>query len=110
MEINDALGAFDALSQETRLAVFRLLVTAGPQGMSAGSIAEELDSRQNTMSSHLKQLHQAGLVQSRRDGRSIFYTANYDTVRELIVFLMEDCCAGNAAVCDPVAKSLVASR
>ena len=106
MEINDALGAFDALSQETRLAVVRLLVRAGPAGMSAGHVAEALDCRQNTMSSHLKQLAASGLVDSRREGRSILYSANFGAIRDLVLFLMEDCCGGSAEVCAPVAASM----
>ena len=106
MEIKAALEAFDALSQETRLAVVRLLVTAGPAGLSAGRVAEALDCRQNTMSSHLKVLAGAGLVDSRRDGRRIVYSANFSTIRDLVLFLMEDCCAGNAVVCGAVARSI----
>ena len=82
------------------------MVQAGPAGLAAGEIAEGLGSRQNTMSSHLRILASAGLITHRRDGRSIVYKANYDTVRELVLFLMEDCCAGNNAVCRPVAESL----
>lgn len=106
MELSNALDALDALSQETRLAVFRELVRAGPGGLSAGEIALRLRVRQNTMSSHLKQLHSAALVNSCRDGRRVMYTANYQTARELILFLMEDCCAGNAEVCVPLAEAL----
>lgn len=106
MDVELALDALAALANETRLWVFRLLVQAGPEGLAAGEIAESLGSRQNTMSSHLKVLAAAELVTSQRDGRSIFYRANYDTVRELVLFLMEDCCAGNRAVCRPVAESL----
>jgi DNA-binding transcriptional ArsR family regulator len=106
MDVEIALEALSALSHETRLWVFRLLVQAGPEGLPAGEIADALGSRQNTMSSHLKTLAAAELIDSRRDGRSILYTANYDTVRELVIFLMEDCCAGNNAVCRPVAESL----
>ena len=106
MDVELALEALSALSHETRLWVFRLLVQAGPDGLAAGEIAEALGSRQNTMSSHLKILAQAELIESRRRGRSIIYNANYDTVRELVLFLMEDCCAGNKAVCRPVAESL----
>lgn len=102
MDINAALDTFEALSQETRLATMRLLVRAGPDGLPAGDIAEQLDCRQNTMSSHLKVLHAAGLIDSRRDGRSIIYSTNYGTVRQLIIYLMEDCCAGNAEVCPPI--------
>jgi DNA-binding transcriptional ArsR family regulator len=106
MDVELALEALSALSHETRLWAFRLLVQAGPEGLPAGEIADALGSRQNTMSSHLKILATAELIDSRRDGRSIVYQANYDTVRELVLFLMEDCCAGNNAVCRPVAESL----
>ena len=106
MDVELALEALSALSHETRLWAFRLLVQAGPDGLAAGEIAEALGSRQNTMSSHLKILATAELIESRRDGRSIVYQADYDTVRELVLFLMEDCCAGNNAVCRPVAESL----
>ena len=106
MDVEFALEAFSALSHETRLWAFRLLVQAGPGGLAAGEIAEALGSRQNTMSSHLKILAAAELIESQRDGRSILYKANYDTVRGLVLFLMADCCAGNSAVCQPVADSL----
>ncbi|MCH8334678.1 MAG: helix-turn-helix transcriptional regulator [Proteobacteria bacterium] len=106
MDVELALDALSALSHETRLWAFRLLVQAGPQGLPAGEIADGLGSRQNTMSSHLKILAMAGLIESQREGRSIVYQANYDTVRALVLFLMEDCCAGNNAVCGPVAESL----
>lgn len=109
MDLLNALESLSALSHETRLWVFRLLVQAGPGGMSAGDIADRLSARQNTMSSHLRQLHQAGLIGSRRDGRKVIYNANYDTARALILFLMDDCCAGNQAVCKPVAESLAQS-
>ena len=109
MDTNTALEALTGLSQETRLAAFRLLVQAGPEGLPAGDIAEQLQSRQNTMSSHLKHLHQAGLINSRRQGRSVIYSANYDTVRKLILYLMEDCCAANKAVCQPIADSLASN-
>jgi DNA-binding transcriptional ArsR family regulator len=106
MDVELAIEALSALSHETRLWAFRLLVQAGPEGLPAGEIAEVLGSRQNTMSSHLKILTAAELIESQRTGRSIVYKANYDTVRELVLFLMEDCCAGNNAVCRPVAESL----
>ena len=106
MDVEMAIEALSALSHETRLWAFRLLVQAGPEGLPAGEIAEALGSRQNTMSSHLKILTTAELIESQRTGRSIVYKANYDAVRELVLFLMEDCCAGNNAVCQPVAESL----
>ncbi len=106
MDVIDALKSLSALSNETRLWVFRLLVQAGPEGIAAGEIAERLSSRQNTMSSHLKLLSQAGLIKSRRQGRQVRYQADYDTIQSLVLFLMEDCCQGKAEVCRPVAESL----
>jgi len=109
MDVELALDALSALAHETRLWAFRLLVQAGPQGLPAGEIADALGSRQNTMSSHLKILAEGGLIDSQRDGRSVVYKANYDTIRALVLFLMEDCCAGNNAVCRPVAESLASN-
>ncbi len=105
MDVNIALEAFAALSQETRLWAFRILVQAGPAGLCAGDIADALGSRQNTMSSHLKLLNACGLIEGRRDGRHVIYKVNYNTVSSLVCFLMEDCCAGNAGVCDRVVES-----
>ncbi len=106
MDVNTALETLAALSHETRLWVFRLLVQAGPEGLPAGEIADSLSSRQNTVSSHLRQLHAAGLIDSERFGRHVVYRANYDTVRDLVMFLVEDCCAGSSLVCNPLAESL----
>ena len=106
MEITQAVIALEALAHETRLSVFRLLVKAGPAGLSAGAIAEELDARQNTMSSHLAKLHRAGMVSSERDGRHIIYRADFDAVSGLILYLMEDCCGNSAALCEPIAASM----
>ena len=106
MEMKQALDGLSALAQETRLRVFRQLVQAGPEGMTAGQIADRLDSRQNTMSSHLKILSHAGLIESRREGRHIRYQADYETIQQVILFLMEDCCQGKAEICRPVAESL----
>ena len=94
MEKNRTLDALSALGQETRLDVFRLLVRAGPQGQAAGEIAEALGVRPNTLSSNLNILSVAGLVRSTREGRSIRYFANMDTMRDLLGFLLEDCCGG----------------
>ena len=106
MDIYSAVGALEALAHETRLSVFRLLVQAGPEGLTAGAIADVLGARQNTMSSHLAKLHRAGIVSSERDGRNIIYRADFDAVSDLIVYLMEDCCGGSAKVCEPVARSM----
>lgn len=106
MDISTAIEALDALAHDTRLRVFRLLVQAGANGLSAGDIADHLDARQNTMSSHLAKLHRAGIVASQRDGRHIIYRADYDAVSGLILYLMEDCCGRSAQVCKPVAASI----
>jgi len=106
MDINVAVTALEALAHQTRLSAFRLLVQAGPAGLSAGDISERLGARQNTMSSHLAKLHRAGIVLSQRDGRHIIYRADFDAVSGLIVYLMEDCCGGSAQLCDPIAASM----
>ena len=108
MDNFQAIEVFEALSNESRLEAFRLLVKAGPQGMPAGEIADELGVLQNTMSSHLQKLARAGLLQSERQSRHIIYSVDFETVRRLIVFLMEDCCRNSAAVCAPIARSLTA--
>lgn len=102
MDRTDALDAFAALSQPTRLDVFRLLVMAGDEGMVAGQISDKLAVRQNTMSANLSILVQSGLVRNKREGRSIRYFADMDGVRGLLGFLMEDCCGGRPELCQPV--------
>ncbi len=92
MDIQKALIAFDALSQETRLKVFRLLVEHGPQGAPAGALSEKLGVPANTLSFHLSHMSNAGLVLSRRKGRSIIYTANFAFFTGLIRYMVEDCC------------------
>lgn len=96
----DIIGAgltFDALSQETRLRAFRLLVRAGPEGLPAGVVSEELGTPHNTMSFHLNHLSNAGIVSSRREGRSVIYSANFDVIRDLINFMVKDCCSAEFA-------------
>jgi DNA-binding transcriptional ArsR family regulator len=102
MDRISALGALAALSQPTRLDVFRLLVKAGATGMSAGDIGETLKVRQNTMSANLSILAQSGLIRNERQGRSIRYFADMDGMRGLLAFLMEDCCGGRPELCQPV--------
>jgi len=97
MDIQHALIVFDALSQETRLRAFRLLVEAGPAGLAAGLISQELDTPHNTMSFHLNHLVNAGIVSSQKQGRSVIYTADFEGMRELIGFMIEDCCSGDIA-------------
>lgn len=92
MDIQKALIAFDALSQETRLRAFRMLVEYGPEGVAAGTLSDSLDIPHNTLSFHLNHMSHAGLVLSRREGRSIIYSANFDFFTGLIRFMVEDCC------------------
>ncbi|MEM9495731.1 MAG: metalloregulator ArsR/SmtB family transcription factor [Pseudomonadota bacterium] len=101
METQKAVTAFSALAQENRLAILRLLVQAGPAGRQAGAIADDLGVAAPTLSFHLKELVRAGLVLSRRDGRRIIYAADYGGMRELIDFLLADCCRGDKRLCGP---------
>jgi DNA-binding transcriptional ArsR family regulator len=105
METTNAVAALSALAHEGRLEIFRLLVKAGDPGLPAGEIARATGVLPNTLSSNLNILSHAGLVASQRDGRSIIYRAAYDRMRELLAFLMEDCCQRNAAVCAPLAAN-----
>jgi DNA-binding transcriptional ArsR family regulator len=97
MEKVEALAALAALAQESRLDVFRLLVQAGPEGVPAGRIGERLGLPSATLSFHLNQLRQAGLVSFRREGRSLIYTAAYDAMNGLVAYLTENCCRGGPA-------------
>ncbi len=106
MDRTAALAALAALGQETRLDVFRLLVKAGPAGLSAGRIAAGLGALPNTLSAHLRILGAAGLVRRERAGRSIRYRAELDAMRELVLFLLEDCCRGEPSVCTPIMDAL----
>lgn len=103
MHLPVAVDALSALAHGSRLAVFRLLVRAGAAGMPAGELAREVGVLPNTLSSHLTILDHAGLIQSRREGRSIIYSADYDRMRDLLGFLVEDCCAGRPEICAPFA-------
>jgi DNA-binding transcriptional ArsR family regulator len=104
MEISDALKRLSALAQDGRLAVFRALVRAGPDGMAAGAIARALGVPANTLSAQLLVLANAQLVQARREGRSIIYAANFDSMRDLLVYLTDDCCTGRTEICAPLVQ------
>ncbi len=95
--MKNALSAFDALSQETRLKVFRFLVEYGPDGVPAGMISESLKIPHNTLSFHLTHMSQASLVLSRREGRSIIYSANFEFFTDLIQYMIKDCCRADMA-------------
>ena len=98
MKTAEAVKALAALAQDTRLAVYRLLVQQGPEGMSAGAIAEHLDLPAATLSFHLKELAYAGMAQSRQDGRFVYYSANYARMNALLCYLTENCCQGEGAL------------
>jgi DNA-binding transcriptional ArsR family regulator len=108
MEIYEAVHALSSLAHETRLGVFRLLVQAGPDGMAVGQVGETLGVAAPTLSFHLKELTHAGLINSRQEGRFIYYRANYDAMNALLAYLTENCCQGEvcspAGVCKPKGK------
>src|SRR5512143_1263232 len=108
METFDAVAALAALAQGHRLGVFRLLVQAGPDGMPAGQLADALDLAPNTLTFHFDRLRAAGLVTVRREGRSMIYAAQFETMNALLGFLTENCCGGApcapAAACKPARK------
>lgn len=109
METKQVIAALSALAQESRLAVFRLLVQAGPSGMAASKIAERLGLPPSSLSFHLKELTHAGLITPAPDGRFVIYSADFDTMNGLLAFLTQNCCGGNpcapAPACDPANAS-----
>lgn len=109
METEDAIEGLSALAHPGRLAVFRLLVQAGPDGIAAGEIARVLDTPANTMSTQLAILTRAALVRSRRESRSVIYAADYGQISGLLGFLMQDCCQGRPEVCAPLLEASAAS-
>jgi DNA-binding transcriptional ArsR family regulator len=102
MDSAAAVAALGALAQEHRLALFRLLVQAGDEGMPAGAIAEALQVPNSSLSFHLGHLTRAGLIRQQREGRSLIYSADYGAMNALVAYLMENCCAGGE--CGPVAS------
>ena len=94
MDTKQVITALAALAQESRLAAFRLLVQAGPTGLAASKIAEQLDIAPSSLSFHLKELTHAGLITARQDGRYIIYSANFDTMGGVLSFLTDNCCGG----------------
>jgi DNA-binding transcriptional ArsR family regulator len=106
MESDQTVLALAALAQITRLDTFRLLVKHEPDGVAAGDIARQLGVPHNTMSSHLNVLSRAGLVRSERQSRSIIYHADLDRFRELMTYLVQDCCGGHPDICAPLMNAL----
>jgi DNA-binding transcriptional ArsR family regulator len=107
MEQTNAILALAALAQETRLEVFRLLVSREPEGVPAGELARLVKIPQNTMSAHLAVLARAGLVRGERHSRSIIYCAELERLRGLVLFLVQDCCGGRPDVCEPLLANLL---
>ncbi len=106
MEQETAIFALSALAQGTRLETFRLLVRHEPHGLAAGELARLIGIPQNTMSAHLATLARAGLVEGERHSRTIIYRAKLDQLRSLTLFLLKDCCGGNAELCAPIIAAL----
>lgn len=106
MESDPAILALAALAQSTRLEAFRLLVRSEPDGLAAGAVADRLAVPANTMSAHLGVLSRAGLIRSQRHSRSIVYRADLDRLRDLVLFLLKDCCQGRAELCRPLLAEL----
>lgn len=109
MKKPDVLAALSALAQENRLDAYRLLVQAGPEGLPAGEVATSLGVSPNTLTFHFDRLREAGLVTVRRDGRSMIYAAQFDTMNALLGYLSENCCGGEvdcapAVACKPAPK------
>ena len=101
MENADAVASLAALAQEHRLAIYRILVQAGPDGMAAGDVASAVGIAPNTLSFHLDRLRHAGLVSVARQGRSLIYAARYETMNNLLGYLTENCCGGRPELCEP---------
>jgi len=106
MDTEEAIAAFAALAQPTRLEVFRLLMEHEPDGLPAGEIARRVSVPHNTMSTHLAILARAGLIDAERQSRSIIYRAKLDAVRSLAAFLVKDCCGGRPEICAPLIAEL----
>ena len=110
MKLTIAVQSLAALAQETRLRIFRLLVRQGAEGLSAGLIAKRLKAPPATLSFHLKELEQAGLLRSWRVSRNVYYAADIEGMRRLLTFLTEDCCQGNPDICGPLFRRVPQRR
>ncbi len=110
MNTKQAIPALAALAQETRLAIFRLLVARGPEGLAAGDIADRLDLPASSLSFHLAQLTHAGMIRQERRSRSLIYSVDFAAMNGLMGFLTENCCGGETTVCAPVCKPAAAPK
>ena len=108
--MKNAVTALSALAHQARLSVFRMLVQAGREGIPAGEIARQLDVPPNTLSANLTILTNAGLIDNRREGRSVIYTARYENMTALLEYLMQDCCGGSPEICASLADVVLRSR
>lgn len=104
MKPAQVVKALAALAQPTRLAIYRLLVACGPEGLAAGQVAEKLKVSPATLSFHFRTMSHAGLVDSRQEGRFIYYAANFTAMNGIVAYLTENCCGGDAAACQPKTK------
>lgn len=104
MKPDHVIAALAALAQPTRLAIYRMLVAAGKGGLAAGQVAEKLKAAPASLSFHFKTLNHAGLVESKQDGRFIYYVANFDVMNSLVGYLTENCCGGNSDICKVPSK------
>jgi ArsR family transcriptional regulator len=102
MELKAVIACLSALAHDGRLSAFRMLIQAGAEGLPAGEVARRLEMLPNSLSSNLNILSNAGLIGARRDGRSIIYTPDFGVMRDLLAFLMEDCCGGAPEICAPL--------
>jgi ArsR family transcriptional regulator, arsenate/arsenite/antimonite-responsive transcriptional repressor len=105
VDTKTAVRSLAALAQDSRLDVFRLLVQSGPEGLPAGEIADRLDIPSSTLSFHVKALSHAGLIESRQEGRFIYYSADFDAMNGLVAFLGENCCGGRSCAPAPATRS-----
>jgi DNA-binding transcriptional ArsR family regulator len=110
MKSEAAITALGALAHESRLAVFRLLVRRGPEGYTPGDLIQKLELPAPTLSFHLKELQRAGLIDARRDGRFLYYRADFDRINGLVAFLTENCCSLGTAGCDTTCGPTIPSR
>ena len=110
MDATLTVACLAALAQESRLQIYRLLVEAGPTGLSVGEIGASLRVAPATLSFHLKELSHAGLVKSRQEGRFIFYSANYERMTDLLGFLTHNCCVRDGTSCEPISRTRKTGR